>query len=111
MPIYEYECGKCGEIFEVMQKMSDPPPKKHTCGSKRVKRVMSRSSFILKGSGWYVTDYARKDKGGDSASGSANTDNSAKKSESKSESKADSKSDSKSDSKKDSGKHSGQNAA
>ena len=64
MPIYEYECAKCGEVFEVMQKISDPPPKKHSCGSKRIKRVMSRSSFILKGSGWYVTDYARKGKEG-----------------------------------------------
>ncbi|OGQ89444.1 MAG: hypothetical protein A2289_07510 [Deltaproteobacteria bacterium RIFOXYA12_FULL_58_15] len=65
MPIYEYECGKCGEVFEVFQKLSDPPPKTHTCGSRKIRRIMSQTSFILKGTGWYVTDYARKDKGGD----------------------------------------------
>ncbi|MFC1611203.1 FmdB family zinc ribbon protein [Myxococcota bacterium] len=65
MPIYEYECQKCGEIFEVFQKVSDPPPKRHSCGSRRVRRVMSQTSFILKGTGWYVTDYARKEKGKD----------------------------------------------
>jgi len=64
MPIYEYECQKCGDVFEVMQKISDPAPKSHSCGSRRVKRVMSQSSFVLKGSGWYVTDYGRKDQGG-----------------------------------------------
>jgi putative FmdB family regulatory protein len=73
MPIYEYKCLKCGEIFEVFQKLSDPPPKSHTCGSRRVQRVMSRTSFILKGTGWYITDYGRKDKGGggEGSSGSA----------------------------------------
>lgn len=70
MPIYEYECDKCGEIFEVFQKLSDPPPKKHSCGSRKVHRVMSRTSFVLKGTGWYITDYARKEKGHDGASGS-----------------------------------------
>ncbi len=67
MPIYEYQCDKCGEIFEVLQKHSDPPPKSHSCGSRKVHRVMSRSSFILKGTGWYITDYGRKDQGGESA--------------------------------------------
>lgn len=59
MPIYEYECLKCGEVFEQMQSHSEPPPKKHSCGSKRVKRLMSRTSFVLKGSGWYITDYGK----------------------------------------------------
>jgi len=62
MPIYEYECDECGDIFEVIQKLSDPQPESHDCGSKKVHRVMSRSSFVLKGEGWYLTDYARKDK-------------------------------------------------
>jgi putative FmdB family regulatory protein len=61
MPIYEYECKGCGEVFEVLQKLSDPAPKKHTCGSTKVRRVMSPSAFVFKGEGWYVTDYARKD--------------------------------------------------
>ena len=60
MPIYEYECLKCGETFEVWQKISDPPPRKHTCGSKRIRRLISQTSFVLKGSGWYATDYAKK---------------------------------------------------
>jgi len=64
MPIYEYECQKCGEVFEVLQKMSDPAPKSHSCGSRKVRRVMSQSSFQLKGDGWYITDYARKDQKG-----------------------------------------------
>jgi putative FmdB family regulatory protein len=61
MPIYEYQCQKCGEIFEVFQKFSDPPPKRHECGGRKIKRLMSQTSFILKGTGWYVTDYARKE--------------------------------------------------
>ncbi len=63
MPIYEYQCLKCGGVWEVMQKRTDPPPAKHDqCGSKKLQRVMSASAFILKGDGWYITDYARKGK-------------------------------------------------
>ncbi len=62
MPIYEYECKKCEEVFEVLQTSSGDTPKKcASCGSKRIGRIMSRTSFILKGEGWYVTDYARKE--------------------------------------------------
>jgi len=58
MPIYEYQCEQCGKTFEATQKMSDPPLTHHdTCGSKQVKRLISQSSFQLKGGGWYVTDY------------------------------------------------------
>ena len=72
MPIYEYECLKCGGVWEVMQKRDDPPPAKHDgCGSKKVRRVMSASAFILKGDGWYVTDYpsAARKKGLESEKG------------------------------------------
>jgi putative FmdB family regulatory protein len=63
MPIYEYQCGKCG-VFEVTQRITEAPLKKcPTCKSK-VERILSRSSFVLKGSGWYATDYAKKDTGG-----------------------------------------------
>lgn len=63
MPIYEYECPSCGK-FEAMQKITaDPLTVCETCG-KPVRKLMSLSSFALKGSGWYVTDYARKDTGG-----------------------------------------------
>jgi len=60
MPIYEYECDDCHEVFEVRQKMSDPPPAGHACGSQRVHRVLSATTFVLKGTGWYKTDYADK---------------------------------------------------
>ncbi len=56
MPIYEYECPKCGR-FDALQKMSEPALKTHdVCGSK-VRKVMSASAFAFKGSGFYITDY------------------------------------------------------
>ena len=59
MPIYEYECEKCHATFEVIQPVSAKPLKKHEengCNGK-VRRLVSASGFILKGSGWYVNDY------------------------------------------------------
>ncbi len=94
MPIYEYECIECGEVFERLQKVSDPPPEGHDCGSKLVRRVMSRSSFILKGDGWYVTDYARKGRKEPKREGETGTDTGTdKKSDSSSSSDTGSKSD------------------
>jgi putative FmdB family regulatory protein len=56
MPIYEYECPKCGR-FDALQRMSAPALKTHdVCGSK-VTKVMSASAFAFKGSGFYITDY------------------------------------------------------
>lgn len=57
MPIYEYQCEKCGETIEVLQRFSDAPL--HQCPScgGHVEKLMSMNSFQLKGSGWYVTDY------------------------------------------------------
>jgi putative FmdB family regulatory protein len=61
MPIYEYQCEKCGNEFEKWQKFSDPVVDKcSTCGGKS-RRLISQSTFVLKGTGWYVTDYGRKD--------------------------------------------------
>ena len=60
MPIYEYECKKCGEITEVWQKFSDSPLTDCPHCHGRMNKVMSLNSFHLKGSGWYVTDYSRK---------------------------------------------------
>jgi putative FmdB family regulatory protein len=61
MPIYEYRCEKCGNEFEEWQKFSDPVVDTcPDCGG-GVRRLISQSTFVLKGSGWYVTDYARKD--------------------------------------------------
>src|SRR5689334_20800490 len=63
MPIYEYECSKCGKKIEVIQKMSDKPLKKHEgCGGALTK-LISAAGFQFKGTGWYVTDYARKGSG------------------------------------------------
>lgn len=65
MPIYEYQCKDCGNIEEAFQKISDDPLKtcKHCEGT--LQKLISQSSFHLKGSGWYVTDYggstAKKD--------------------------------------------------
>src|SRR5262245_44528718 len=74
MPIYEYSCSKCGQTIEVIQKFSDPVLKKHQgCGGTLTKLV-SASAFQLKGTGWYVTDYARKGKSGDSESSKETTD-------------------------------------
>ena len=59
MPIYEYECQKCGSQFEVVQKITAKPLircEKPKCKGKLL-RLISNSSFVLKGSGWYVTDY------------------------------------------------------
>ena len=59
MPLYEYQCECCGNVFEVMQKFSDPPLAVHeNCGG-RVERLISPPALQFKGSGWYVTDYAR----------------------------------------------------
>jgi len=61
MPIYEYECSKCGKTIEVLQKMTDKPLKKHAgCGGSLTK-LISAAGFQFKGTGWYVTDYARKE--------------------------------------------------
>ena len=60
MPIYEYECRKCKAHIEAMQKMADKPLTKcRKCGG-RLEKQWSSTSFQLKGSGWYVTDYAGK---------------------------------------------------
>ena len=61
MPLYEYRCDACGHQFEVIQKFSDEPigvcPK---CGSGPVVKLLSSPAFQFKGTGWYITDYARK---------------------------------------------------
>lgn len=86
MPIYEYQCDGCQEVFEVFQKVSDPAPTQHTCGSTQVHRVLSNTSFVLKGTGWYITDYGRKDKGSDGAKSQKDSDGG---SDSKSETSSD----------------------
>ncbi len=89
MPIYEYQCKKCGHRFERMQKMSDPHPTDcPDCKAKKsVEQLLSAPAVRFKGSGWYVTDYAKRA----SAPG---------KSETKSEVKADSSGEKKTETKK-----------
>jgi len=89
MPIYEYHCGKCGD-FEVMQKISDKPLTNCPTCRRKVQKLISSTSFQLKGSGWYITDYARKGGSGGGKSESAKSeDKSAKSSDAKSDAKAD----------------------
>jgi putative FmdB family regulatory protein len=58
MPVYEYGCSACGSKFEVTAKIADPPPPQCLhCKSGPIKRLISQTSFVLKGSGWYTTDY------------------------------------------------------
>lgn len=61
MPLYEYQCKACQHTFEVMQKMSDATlPQCPECKSKKVDKLISKSGFHLKGSGWYATDYKKQ---------------------------------------------------
>ena len=63
MPIYEYECTKCGHQAEVLQKFSDPPLAECDVCHGDMKKFISQNTFHLKGTGWYVTDYASKSGG------------------------------------------------
>jgi putative FmdB family regulatory protein len=87
MPLYEYQCKKCGHRFERIRKFSDPPIKKcPECGG-AVEQLVSAPAVQFKGSGWYVTDYAKKS----SMPGSSHDGGSEPKTESKAESKSESK--------------------
>ena len=80
MPLYEYQCSKCGKTFEALEKFSDAALTVHEgCGG-QVERLISTSAFQFKGSGWYVNDYA-KAKSGEASSKSESVD--AKASEGK----------------------------
>ena len=68
MPIYEYECTKCGNVEEVLQKFSDRPQSKCRHCSGKLHKLISQSSFHLKGTGWYATDYAGKSRNTPSSS-------------------------------------------
>jgi putative FmdB family regulatory protein len=93
MPLYEYQCDACGERFEVIQKFSDPHVEQcRKCGKGPVQRLMSSPAIQFKGSGWYITDYAKKGSGSDASTTgksekSEKSDTSEKKSESAGESK------------------------
>ena len=101
MPLYEYECTKCGHRFERIVKFSDAPITKCPKCKGKVEQMVSAPAIQFKGSGWYVTDYA---KSGSSrpASDGGSSDRSESKAELKSDTKSDSKSESKTESKSDS---------
>jgi putative FmdB family regulatory protein len=83
MPLYEYKCEACGHRFEKIQKFSDPPVETcPTCGGK-VEKLLSSPAIQFKGSGWYITDYAKKPS---SDSSSSKSSSSSDKSDSSSDS-------------------------
>lgn len=86
MPIYEYQCDDCGKIEEVLQKISDKPLTKCSHCSGKLRKLVSHSAFHLKGTGWYVTDYAGKSQNNDSTNNDA--PNTAKSGESNSTEKS-----------------------
>jgi putative FmdB family regulatory protein len=85
MPVYEYECQKCG-TFETTQRITEEPLSKCPTCKGKVKKLISNTSFQLKGTGWYITDYARKGKDAPKTENGASSSSSESK-ESKSESK------------------------
>jgi putative FmdB family regulatory protein len=94
VPLYEYECTKCHHRFERIQKFSDPTPACPKCKGK-LEQLLHAPAVQFKGSGWYVTDYARASSGSSSANSSK--EDGAGKSEEKTEAKSDTKSESKKD--------------
>jgi putative FmdB family regulatory protein len=98
MPIYEYQCGQCGQAVEMLQHVSEAPliscPK---CGQDALTKLISSSSFQLKGTGWYKTDYAAKPPASDSNNVADTPTKEAV--ESKTENKVETKKDNSSDSK------------
>lgn len=79
MPLYEYKCDHCEEVFEVIQKFSDAPLTTHDkCGG-TVRRLISAPAIQFKGTGWYVTDYARSgSQGGNGKNGKSSASSGAK---------------------------------
>lgn len=79
MPIYEYACPSCGKIQDVLQKVSDPAPNLcAACGAEGpLQRMVSRTSFVLKGGGWYSDLYSSTKKDGSSSSSSSSSTSSS----------------------------------
>lgn len=78
MPIYEYRCPDCGHEFDKLQKISDDPVTEcPACGKDQVKKLISRTSFSLKGGGWYSDHYGLKSGGGSSSASSSDSGSSS----------------------------------
>jgi len=96
VPLYEYECDACGRRFEVIQKFSDAPVEVcRECGKGPVRRLLSSPAIQFKGSGWYITDYAKKSTS-DATTPAAKTDTAT--THTKTDTKTDTKTEAKSDS-------------
>jgi putative FmdB family regulatory protein len=98
MPLYEYQCDACAHRFEVIQKFSDPPIEVCPKCAGAVKKLLSSPAIQFKGSGWYITDYARSGRS-EGASSSKSDSHGESAQDSKGESKADSKGEAKAESK------------
>jgi putative FmdB family regulatory protein len=102
MPLYDYQCQKCGERFEIIQKFSDPLMTAHEICGGVVKKLLSAPAIQFKGTGWYVTDYARagkKENGSNKDGDSSKSESKASESKSSDSKSSDSKSESKPESK------------
>ena len=92
MPFYEYECARCGQQTEAMQKVSDPPLRKcPACGKSALRKMMSAPVFRLKGSGWYETDFKTDKDQKRNLAGDAPAEKGEAKTEPKSETKPETK--------------------
>jgi putative FmdB family regulatory protein len=98
MPLYDYKCHKCGKTYEVRQRISEDTLKTHEdCGGE-VERLISAPALHFKGSGWYVTDYAKNGKSPSTTPKESSSDTKAEtKSETKTEAKTETKSETKSE--------------
>ena len=102
MPLYEYQCDACAHRFEVIQKFSDPPIEVCSkCGG-AVKKLLSSPAIQFKGTGWYITDYAKSGKTETGGAASANAAKAEAKSDTTTETKTETKSETKTETKSDS---------
>jgi len=112
MPIYEYACGKCGHEFELEQRITEDPVKTcPECRSRKVKRLISQTSFVLKGGGWYSDLYSSRKDGKDGKSSSKDEADRGKQADAKDTSTPKEKKEPKSGDKKDKNKSKGAKAA
>ena len=99
MPLYEYQCDSCAHRFEVIQKYSDPPIDVCPKCAGAVKKLLSSPAIQFKGSGWYITDYARSGKTDSGTAAAAKTESAEKSGEKKTEGSSESKTETKTESK------------
>ena len=92
MPMYEYECTACGHRFERIRKFSDPPVEEcPKCGEQKVHKLLSSPAIQFKGTGWYITDYAKKGGVSTDAKAAASSEGSKESSKESKESSKESK--------------------